>query len=381
MSLHRRATIMALEEDRPTPFLVTDLNRITRKVEEFRRHLPMVKMHYAVKANPNPSVLAHLLEHEVSFEIASIQELHALIRIGKDPADVLFSNPIKPDHSIREAYALGVTTFTADSIDEIDKIWDNAPEGKIVIRIAVNNEGSDWPLSHKFGLPPHLQEPLFTRAAERGQKIIGLTFHVGSQCRRPEAWSQALEQAMPVLDLMRRCGHTIELINMGGGFPIQHLRPIPSMAETAAHLVPSLEALREELGPDVRIVAEPGRYLVGDSSVLATKCIGRAERATGIWLYFDIGAFGGLAETLEGFDYRLITPRDSEQSMDCTIAGPSCDSVDVIFRGKAIPDLHIGDLVLIENTGAYTSAYASTFNGFPLPEVYILQIEEETEAA
>lgn len=349
----------------PTPYLVCDLEVLDRKVQRFREALPGVEPYYAMKANPDPRMLTRLKALGVRFEIASIYELDRLQEVGVNPVEVIFSNPIKPEPAIRSAFARGVTTMVVDDLDEIEKVVGVSRDIRLCLRMETSNTGSDWPLTGKFGASASEAIEIIDYCAERGLKLVGLTFHVGSQCRNLDNWHAGIEGARLLFERMEKAGLSPSLLNLGGGFPIQHTRPMPTIEEIGATVRRSLEGF----GPHFSVMAEPGRYLVGDSCWMVTRVVGTATRKGHRWIYLDVGAFTGLAETLEKFDYELFTDR-SGTLIPMTVAGPSCDTADLLFDEKMLPeDLRAGDFVYIPNAGAYTTAYASTFNGFPLPEM------------
>jgi len=355
----------------PTPYLLCDLSVIDGKVARLRASLPGVVPYYAMKANSDPRVLTHVKALGVRFEIASIHELDVLESIGVDPGGVIFSNPVKPDRAIASAWERGVPTMVVDDLDEIEKIAKVSSDIRLCLRLETVNTGSDWPLTGKFGATASEAMDIIAHCAKAGLNLIGLTFHVGSQCRNLDNWHAGIENAKLLIERMRAAGLSPSLLNLGGGFPVQHTRPMPTIEEIGRTVGKSLAGLE-----GFTVIAEPGRYLVGDSCWMVTRVVGTATRKGRRWIYLDVGAFTGLAETLESFDYELKTDRTGRE-IPVTVAGPTCDTADVLFQEKTLPeDLQAGDFVYIPNAGAYTTAYASTFNGFPLPSMQMLAPEE-----
>jgi ornithine decarboxylase len=351
-----------------TPYLLCDLSVIDRKVERLRAALPGVVPYYAMKANPDPRVLKHVKGLGVRFEIASIHELDLLEALGVDPAGVIFSNPIKPDWAIASAWGRGVPTMVVDDLDEIEKVAKVSSDIRLCLRLETVNTGSDWPLTGKFGATASEAMDIIQHCAAAGLNLAGLTFHVGSQCRNLDNWHAGIENAKMIIERMRAAGLSPNLLNLGGGFPVQHTRPMPTIEEIGRTVRKSLAGL----GEGFTVMCEPGRYLVGDSCWMVTRVVGTATRKGRRWIYLDVGAFTGLAETLESFDYELKTDRTG-RPIPVTVAGPTCDTADLLFQEKELPeDLQAGDFVYIPNAGAYTTAYASTFNGFPLPRMVML---------
>jgi len=351
------------------PFLILDTALVRGKVRRFRAAMPRVRPHYAVKANPDRRVLKVLAQEGCGFEIASIAELDLLLALGVPAAEVFYSNPVKSRESIAYAGAKGVEWFVVDSVDELRRVFETKPDARQYLRIATPNIGSDWPLSGKFGAGAADAREIVALAARLGADLAGVTFHVGSQCRNPENWRVALEKARSLFELMARAGLRPRLLNIGGGFPVRHVKPIPSIEVIGGVVNEGLKAFGEE----VQVIAEPGRYLVSDAGYFVCRVLGTATRAGKRWMHWDAGLFGGVIESSEGLKYRIRTDR-SGPDVPWTIGGPTCDSVDVVMRDEPLPsDLQERDFVYIRNAGAYTTAYASQFNGFPLPEVRVFE--------
>ena len=351
------------------PFLIIDTAIVRGKARRFRAAMPRVRPHYAVKANPDRRVLKVLAQEGAGFEIASTAELDLLLSLGVPAAEVFYSNPIKSRDSIAYAAARGVEWFVVDSTDEVRRIFETRPDARLYLRIATPNIGSDWPLSGKFGAGAADAREIVALAAKLGADLAGVTFHVGSQCRNPENWRVALEKARSVFDAMLKAGLKPRLLNIGGGFPVRHVKPIPSIEVIGAVVNEGLKAFPD----DVRVIAEPGRYLVSDAGYFVCRVLGTATRAGKRWMHWDAGLFGGLIETTEGLKYRIRTDRSGPDTA-WTVGGPTCDSVDIVLRDEPLPsDLQESDFVYIRNAGAYTTAYASQFNGFPLPEVRVFE--------
>ena len=351
------------------PFLILDTAIVRGKIRRFRAAMPRVRPHYAVKANPDRRVLKVLVQEGAGFEIASTAELDLLLGLGVPAAEVFFSNPMKSRDSIAYAAGKGVEWYVVDSVDELRRVHAIKPDAKQYLRIATPNIGSDWPLSGKFGAGASDAREIVATAAKLGVDLAGVTFHVGSQCRNPENWRVALEKARALFDVMIKAGLKPRLLNIGGGYPVRHVRPIPSIEVIGAVVNEGLKAFPE----DVQVIAEPGRYLVSDAGYFVCRVIGTATRGGKRWMHWDAGLFGGVIESSEGLRYRIRTDR-SGPDVAWTVGGPTCDSVDIVMKDEPLPsDLQEGDFIYIRNAGAYTTAYASQFNGFPLPEVRVFE--------
>jgi len=351
------------------PFLILDNAIVREKARRFRAAMPRVRPHYAVKANPDRRVVKALLQEGCSFEIASTAELDLLLSLGANVAEVFYSNPMKSRQAIAYAAARGVEWFVVDSVDELRRVHELKADAKMYLRVATPNIGSDWPLSGKFGAGASETREIIATAAKLGADLAGVTFHVGSQCRNPENWRVGIEKARALFDSMTKAGLKPRMLDIGGGFPVRHVKPIPSVEVIGQVVNEALKAFPAEM----QIVAEPGRYMVSDAAYFVCRVIGTATRGGKRWMHWDAGLFGGVIETTEGLKYRIRTER-SGPDIPWHVAGPTCDSVDVILRDEPLPsDLQEGDFVYLRNAGAYTTAYASEFNGFPLPEVRVFE--------
>jgi ornithine decarboxylase len=360
------------------PCLVVDLDVVRENYLAFAKALPDTKVFYAVKANPAPEVLSLLASLGSSFDAASVAEIEMVLAAGAGPERISYGNTIKKERDIARAYALGVRLYAVDCIAEVEKVARAAPGTRVLCRILSDCADSDWPLSRKFGCEPAMAVDVLEHAHRLGLEAYGISFHVGSQQRNPNAWDRALASAAAVF---RECGErglSPSMINLGGGFPTRYLKNVPTVKTYGSAI---FRALRRHFGNRIpETIIEPGRGLVGNAGIIETEVVlvsRKSDNDDVRWVYLDIGRFGGLAETLdESIRYPIRTPRDGDELAPCVLAGPTCDSVDVMYEKQpyALPiSLAIGDKLLIEGTGAYTATYSSVaFNGFaPLKTYHI----------
>ncbi|HET7199630.1 MAG TPA: type III PLP-dependent enzyme [Burkholderiales bacterium] len=358
----------AVKDGYDKPFLLIDSSIVREKTRRFVAAMPRVRPHYAVKANPDPRILGVMLEERGGFEVASVAELDILLALGVPAGDIFYSNPVKSREQIARAASKGVEWYVIDSLEELKKIESIKADAKMYLRIDTPNIGSDWPLAGKFGAHPAEVREIVAAAARLKADLAGVAFHVGSQCRNPENWRVGIEKSRAVFDHMAKLGLNPRLLNIGGGFPVRHVKPIPAI-EVIGEVV---NRALEEFSPGVKVIAEPGRFLVSDAGYFVCRIMGTATRANKRWMHLDAGLFGGIIETAEGLKYKIRTDR-AGPDIPWNIAGPTCDSIDVVMRDEPLPsDLQEGDYLYLRNAGAYTTAYASNFNGFPLPEVRVI---------
>jgi ornithine decarboxylase len=344
------------------PTLFIDLSIIEDRCNKFKKNLPNVKPLYALKANPHPTIVKKIKDMNVGFEVASVSEVSLLEENLVDLSSVFFSNPVKSIQAIEIAYEKGVMYFAFDSIEELIKLNKVSKNINPIFRIDVPNLGSDWPLTEKFGAYESDINQIITLASKNNLNISGITFHVGSQCRNAQNWSIAIKKSIRLINEMTKLGFDISVLNIGGGFPIPLTKPVPLFSSISEVITEELKAI----AGDINIFAEPGRYFVGESGFLASEIIGISVRNKKKWVYLDAGVFNGLIEFSQGLNYPIYSNKkgDFEQVI---LAGPTCDSVDIISKDIQLPsDVAEGDLLFFVNAGAYTSAYSSNFNGFPL---------------
>jgi len=351
-----------------TPFILIDTEKIKENISIIGKSIHNSKVFYALKANPDVAIAGLVNEQQIGFEIASEGELKILSSLDIGPSRIISSNPMKSVKFLEMAADYGVKYFAFDSYDEVEKIVKYAPGSYVYVRLSVPNEGSEWPLSKKFGVEIEEAVGLLSHARHKGLTPVGVTFHVGSQCKNPYNWNIAIDKAKILWDRAERKGIKLTLLNIGGGYPINY-RKIEINIEEIERNINKL--ISEKFSEKLEVHIEPGRAVVGDAGVLVSSIIGKAKRYDEDWLHIDVGVFNGLMESLGGIRYTYIIesykPNDGEKKR-WTIAGPSCDSFDVIDRNVPLPEPDVGCLILILSSGAYTASYASEFNGFSIPK-------------
>ena len=361
--------------DRPT--LVLDTEAVVHQYHALKAGLGRAHIHYAVKANPQREIIETLVNLGSGFDAASRAEIELCLGLGASPDHISFGNTVKRASDIAFAHHAGLTLFAADAEEELEKIAQHAPGARVYIRLIVDASQADWPLSRKFGCARDKAIKLLDMAVSLDLTPIGFSFHVGSQTRRAEMWTTTLDQVAAIWADARAAGHNLTLLNIGGGFPAFYGEEIEAPTPYAARVIDLIAA---RFGDVPQIMAEPGRGLVAEAGMIAAEVLLVSKKSDDDmfrWVYLDIGKFSGLAETMdEAIRYQFVTDRDHEDTGPCILAGPSCDSADVLYekRPVALPlGLKSGDRFIIRNCGAYTSTYASIgFNGFPPLDVVVI---------
>lgn len=348
--------------DRPT--LVIDLDKVARQYRALKAGLGGANIHYAVKANPAPEVIARLVALGSNFDAASRGEIELCLEQGARPEEISFGNTVKRGADIAYAHSMGVRLFAADVAEELEKIAAHAPGAQVYIRLMVETSQADWPLSRKFGCDRTMALALLAQAGALGLDPVGFSFHVGSQTRRSSMWGATLDEMAKIWEAARAAGFALSLLNIGGGFPAFYGQDIETPTDYAASV---MDQVRARFGEVARVMAEPGRGLVAEAGAIVAEVVlvsRKSARDLHRWVYLSIGRFSGLAET------------EGEPVGPCVLAGPSCDSADVLYEKQPVLmplSLRAGDRIVIRNCGAYTSSYSSVgFNGFPPLDVIVI---------
>ncbi len=367
--ISQREHLLPYLKPQKTPLLLMDLQGIKSRYIEVKYHFSQFKVYYAVKANDHVDILKTLAELGSGFEVASSEELKKVLELGVKPERIISSNPVKPMDFIAYAYEKGINRFVVDSFTEVDKLTKTAPRSRVYVRLVVPNEGSDWPLSKKFGVDVDTALDILEYAQSKGLVPYGITFHVGSQCNNFRNWLIGIKKASELWQKAKLRGLRLQMLNMGGGLPVRYTYEALRIEDIAYYVKGLLQKFMPSLPHELQI--EPGRGIVGDQGIMVCRVIGKAKRGEENWLYIDTGVFNGLAEALGGIRYPFYLERSGELK-EWTIGGVSCDSMDVVARMVPLPEPEVGDYLYILSAGAYTTVYAADFNGFPEPEVLCL---------
>ncbi len=356
---------------RSTPCLVIDLGEVAGAYRRITRSLPGVRLHYSAKANPAPEIIGCLGDLGASFDVTSRSEIRACLKSGVSPERMAYGSTAKKAADIAWASRQGIQSLAFDSLPELEKIARHAPGSTVVARLAVDNRGAAWPLDRKFGCSAEIAIDLMRRATVLGLRPWGLSFHVGSQQMDPASWDRAIALAAEVARHLAEVGQPIESLNLGGGLPAQYHADVPSLEDCASAIRESIVRHFGENPPSLAI--EPGRYLVAAAGIIESEVILVARKSPEDrrrWVFLDIGRFGGLAETEgDAICYPIEAPGSEGPCGPVVIAGPTCDSADILYENTdyRLPlALAAGDRVRIRCAGAYTTVYASRFNGLPL---------------
>lgn len=364
----------ALAQEYCTPLLVLSLEQIEKNYRLLRTHLPRVKVFYAIKANPHRRILELMRDLGSNFDVASDGEIMELSSLGVDGSRMIYANPMKTVNGLRACRNAGVGKMTFDSAGEIDKMARECPGATVLLRIRIDNSSAHVDLNKKFGAAREQALELLLKARDAGLDAAGIAFHVGSQTTSADPYLYALDIAREIFEEAAAAGMQLRIMDIGGGFPI----PEPKVRFNLQEMLNQINARLDEDFPGVEIWAEPGRFICGTAVNLITSVIGVTERGGQPWYFLDEGLYGTFSGVLfDQWDFKLISFKEGEQ-VAATFAGPSCDSLDIMFRGKMTVRQEEGDLILVPICGAYTSASATTFNGFSKANFVVWEDVKET---
>jgi len=351
-----------------SPLFIIDAERVRRQYRRLAAALPGVELHYALKPLPHSSVITTLNAEGASFDLATNGEVDLVRRLKIAPQRCIHTHPIKRDSDIRTALSFGVRHFVVDNPDELRKFVKFRSRAALLIRVCFRSPDAVVDLSRKFGCDPDSVPDLFRLAAELRLTVDGLSFHVGSQASDAAMVVKAITVCRDLLPIARYAGHELCILDIGGGYPVDYLNRALSIEDYCAPIRAALRTL-----PPIRVIAEPGRYIAAPAAIAVASVMGRAQRDGRWWYYLDDGLYGSYSGQI--YDHAkypveaLVPPGPTYPSI---LAGPTCDSIDVIREQIELPKLDIDDLIVGRVMGAYTWASASEFNFFPRATVLAL---------
>ena len=354
-----------------SPLLIVDCEVIRRQYRRLAAALPGVDLHYALKPLPELAVVETLAAEGAWFDLATTGEIDLVRSAGIPPSRCIHTHPIKRDADIRAALAFGIRTFVADNPDEVRKFERYAAHVELLLRVSFRSPAAVVDLSRKFGCDPEATPALLELADGLGIRVAGLSFHVGSQSRRPDTKVRAVEACAAIIRERRGRGMAAPAtLDIGGGFPIDYLEPATPIEEFC-------EPIRQALGAlpaGTRVIAEPGRYICGPAGTVLTTVMGRAWRDGRWWYYLDDGLYGSFSGQLYDHARYPVGPLRAANGPlhHSVLAGPTCDSIDVIAEDIELPALQAGDILVGRQMGAYTTASATDFNFFPRARTVVI---------
>jgi ornithine decarboxylase len=351
-----------------TPVLAISKSRIQENYRTLKAALPGVELFYAAKSNSLPEIISILDKEGCSFDLCTNGEIDILKKIGIQGSRCIHTHPIKQDHEIRYALEYGIKHFVVDNEAELQKFIPYKDKAELLVRIGIQNPASLVNLSYKFGIVPAKAFDLIQKAVGLGLKVAGISFHAGSQNENNLKYIEALEYCRDICRRAALAGFPLEIIDIGGGFPANYLTAVPSM-------IPFCQPINEYLDSffsGYRIIAEPGRVLSATTTTLVTRVVGKSLRDDLWWYYLDDGIYNSFSgKIFDHISYPFTVPREGPR-FPSVLAGPTCDSTDIIYENIALPSLEIGDILIFDSMGSYTCASATNFNGYPKAKTIVI---------
>jgi ornithine decarboxylase len=352
------------------PLMVLDCDAIRRQYRALKHALPGVVLHFALKPLPHAAVVRTLLDEGASFDLATSGEVDLVASQGVPSERTIHTHPIKRDSDIRDALAYGCTVFVVDNINELEKFIAYKDQAEILVRLSFRNKDAFADLSKKFGCSPEAAIDIISLAQQLGIRIKGLSFHVGSQSPNPTKYVEAINASAKVVKQVAELGlPALSTLDIGGGFPVPYSADVLPIDVFCAPINIALAQLPETM----QIIAEPGRFIVASSVTSVASIMGQATREGKAWYYLDDGVYGSFSGLM--FDeaaYPIDSAKQDGERFESVLAGPTCDSIDVISDSIMLPKLNNGDLIISRMMGAYTLATATDFNFFKRAEVVVL---------
>jgi ornithine decarboxylase len=354
-----RVTELMGERRLRTPFLILYRSEIRDNLARLAAALPGIDIHYAAKSNNHPAILEEVANAGHKFDISSYQEMLQAVEAGGHVDEMIHSNPIKSPYEIADAVQAGISLFVVDNPDEIDKFIPYRGKVRLLVRFKVENSDAVVNLSIKFGCTTAEVPELAEKIREQGLEYHGLAFHVGSQCVNNDIYLKAIDISAGLIAELSARGFRTRLLDIGGGFPVPYTGEVPAIEEFCK---PIRERLSEKIEPGINLICEPGRYISATAVTLVAAIIGKSLRSGKRWYFLDDGVYGSFSGRLyDHCTYQIMTNRNTTWKRS-VLAGPTCDSFDVIYRDIVLPPLSVGDLLMFPAMGAYTSVSASSFN-------------------
>ncbi len=367
-----------LVETYGSPLLVLDQAAVRKQYRALVKALPGVRMHYALKPLPHSAVVATLKAEGCCFDLATNGEVDLMLENQINPDDCIHTHPIKRDGDIRYALEYGCKVFVFDNPIELEKFIPYQDKAQLLLRVSFPNPESKVDLSKKFGCTPEATLPLLRKAKELGLNVIGLSFHVGSQVPNSRRHVEAITACNQLIRDAAAENINLQVLDIGGGFPVNYAADGADL-DIYEFCAPIREAL-SNTPEGIRLLAEPGRFISAPCMTSVSSVMGKAERFGRMWYYLDDGLYGSYSGQLfDHINYPKSAPYATSEALPAVLAGPTCDSIDVLADDIDLPVLNVGDVIIGKMMGAYTWASATEFNFFRKANILVVDSDEAAE--
>lgn len=350
------------------PFYIVDLDKVAEQYTKWVEYLPNIQPYFAVKSNPDNIIINMLARLGCNFDCASKNELRNALSITNNPDRIIFANPCKVSSHIIYARENNISKMTFDCLEELEKIHTIYPDAQIILRICVDDTNSKCKFNSKFGCPLHNIPSIFERIKSLQMNLVGFSFHVGSGCSDPRSFYNAIKDCAVIHKLSKDYGFDISLIDIGGGFPgVDKNIKFADICENINEAIADFFAY-ETANNTIKFIAEPGRYFTEATHTLVINVIAKKKEDNVIKYYLNDGVYG----SFNCINYDHQTPElipllsCDAKKYNTTFFGPTCDSLDCIYKEIQYQELNIGDWLYVRNFGSYTIAPSTSFNGFEI---------------
>ena len=349
-------------------FYIVDLCKVKEQYDKWLKYLPDIQPYFAVKSNPDNIIINLLAKLGCNFDCASKSELDNALSIVNNPDRIIFANPCKISSHLIFARENQIGKMTFDSIEELEKIYKIYPGAQIILRICVDDTNSKCKFNSKFGCLLCNIPKIFEKIKSLQMNLVGFSFHVGSGCSDPVSYYNAIKDCKESYKLSQDYGFNISIIDIGGGFPgVDKNIKFADICENINRAIVDFFSY-ETNNNIIKFIAEPGRYFTEATHTLVLNVIAKKTEENVIKYYLSDGIYGSF--NCINYDHQtpelipLISQENDDIKYNTTFFGPTCDSLDCIYKDIQYQELNVGDWLYIINYGSYTIAPSSSFNGF-----------------
>jgi ornithine decarboxylase len=365
------------------PFYIVNLDKVEDQFNKWVEYLPNVKPYFAVKSNPDDKIIRLLAKLGCGFDCASKNELKNVLGVVYNPDRIIFANPCKISSHLMYARDNDIAMMTFDSIEELEKIHNIYPEARILLRISVDDTNSLCKFNSKFGCPQNNIIKIFERAKSLRMNLVGFSFHVGSGCSDARSFYKAIEDCATTYKASQEFGFNIGVIDIGGGFPgVDRCVKFADICDNINMAIADF-FLYETSNNIIRFIAEPGRYFTEATHTLVINVIAKKKEEGVIKYYLSEGIYGSF--NCINYDHQKpelipLLPRDQYDPLyNSTFFGPTCDSLDCIYKDVPFVELEVGEWIYVGDFGSYTISPSSAFNGFSVTNKKYIQTYKDTK--
>ena len=355
------------DDEKDEPFYIVDLNEVVLQYNKWISMLPNIKPYFAIKSNPDYKIIKLLADLGCNFDCASKSEISTVLNIVNDPCRIIFANPCKAPSHLTYAKDFNISLMTFDCVEELYKIHKYYPDASLLLRLCVDDSNSKCKFNSKFGCKIENIDIILKTIKTLNLNLKGFSFHVGSGCEDPQSYYTAIRDCRAAYTIACHYGIFVEIIDIGGGFISSDETRFEEMCLNIKKAQDMFFKSKIDKGL-VHFIAEPGRFFTETTHTLCLNVIAKKNEDSVIKYYLNEGVYGSFNCIHYDHQAPLLIPLELKNTdvKNSTFFGPTCDSMDVIYKNIPFKELEIGDWLYIKNFGSYTCAPSSSFNGFQI---------------